>query len=103
MPTQDSDFLYFVLDQLQGLRGLQPRAMFGAHGIYLDGVFFAIVSGGRLYFKTSPETRERYIARGSDPFRPNEKQALKSYYEVPIDVLEDHDELASWAIEASKA
>jgi len=36
------------------------------------------------------------------PFRPNAKQTLKSFYEVPIDVLEDTEQLASWAVESAK-
>ena len=34
------------------------------------------------------------------PFRPSAKQTLKSYYEVPADVLENSDQLAAWAQEA---
>ncbi len=36
------------------------------------------------------------------PFRPNAKQTLKSFYEVPIDVIEDAEVLAQWATEAVK-
>jgi DNA transformation protein and related proteins len=31
------------------------------------------------------------------PFRPNPKQTLKTYYEVPADILEDRELLARWA------
>jgi DNA transformation protein len=34
------------------------------------------------------------------PFRPNAKQTLKSYYQVPVDVMEDADELREWAVKA---
>jgi DNA transformation protein len=34
------------------------------------------------------------------PFRPNERQTLKSYYEVPPDVLDEPETLLSWAREA---
>lgn len=34
------------------------------------------------------------------PFRPNERQTLKSYYEVPPEVLDDHEALLAWAREA---
>jgi DNA transformation protein len=37
------------------------------------------------------------------PFRPNERQTLKSYYEVPPEVLEDPEALRSWAGEAIRA
>jgi hypothetical protein len=31
------------------------------------------------------------------PFRPNDRQLLKTYYEVPADVLEDRSRLSEWA------
>ena len=37
------------------------------------------------------------------PLRPNERQTLKSYYEVPPDVLADPEALLSWAREAIRA
>ncbi len=37
------------------------------------------------------------------PFRPNERQTLKSYYEVPPGVLDDREELIAWAKEAIRA
>jgi TfoX/Sxy family transcriptional regulator of competence genes len=40
------------------------------------------------------------VQRGMQPFRPNPRQTLKSYYEVPVDVLEDHEQLTVWARQA---
>ena len=37
------------------------------------------------------------IARGMTPFRPNPKQTIKTYYEVPVDVMENPDLLSDWA------
>jgi DNA transformation protein len=31
------------------------------------------------------------------PFRPNAKQTLKTYYEVPVEVIEDGEQLNQWA------
>jgi hypothetical protein len=31
------------------------------------------------------------------PFHPNDRQLLKTYYEVPADVLEDPARFAAWA------
>jgi DNA transformation protein len=44
-----------------------------------------------------------FVSRGMGPFCPNEQQTLKSYYEVPPDVLDDPDALLSWAGEAIRA
>ena len=95
--AKDPTFKDFVLDQLAGLTGLRGRAMFGGHGIYRGEDFFAIVYHGRLYFKTDEQSRAAYLERGMAPFRPNPRQALKSYYEVPLEVIEDPARLIDWA------
>ena len=100
MSPKSDGFKDFVLDQLTGLRGVTARAMFGGYGLSLRGIFFGIIHKGRLYFKVSVTTVPRYKKHGMKPFRPNAKQTLKSFYEVPIDVLEDAEALTQWATEA---
>ena len=99
-PKQDG-FKDFVLDQLTELSDLTHRAMFGGYGLYCGRVFFGIIHKGRLYFKTNETTAKRYRERKMKPYRPNTKQTLHSYYEVPVDVLEDAGELTLWAQQAS--
>jgi DNA transformation protein and related proteins len=77
--------------------------MFGGHGLYLGGEFFGIVHDDRLYFRADEATRPRYENEGSGPFRPNERQTLKNYLEVPADVVTDRDRLADWAVDAAGA
>jgi DNA transformation protein len=89
-----------VLDQLQPLGAVDWRRMFGSYGLYHDGVCFGIIAQGRLYCKTSSTTRAAYAQLGMQPFRPHTRQTLKSYYEVPIDILEDHAQLTLWARQA---
>jgi DNA transformation protein len=31
------------------------------------------------------------------PFRPNAKQTLRSYYQVPVEIIEDDEQLCWWA------
>jgi DNA transformation protein len=95
-------FKDFVLDQLDGLRGVSCRAMFGGYGLYHGEVFFGIVHKGRLYFKTNETSRAVYRERGMKPFRPNRKQTLRTYYEVPGDVMENAEQLAVWAGQAAR-
>lgn len=98
-----ASFLEFVLEQFQTLGGVRSRPMFGGHGLYRDETFFAIVHRGTLYFRTDPDSREEYLARGMQPFRPNPKQTLQRYYEVPSEVLEDPETLAQWARRALRS
>jgi DNA transformation protein len=94
-------FVDFILDQLGELDGVRAKAMFGGHGLYLGPNFFGIVYDDRLYLKTDDGTRGWYEARGMTTFRPNERQHLKTYYEVPADVVEDRAGLAERAAESA--
>lgn len=99
--VKDESFKDFVLDQLADLRGLSCRAMFGGYGLYRGHTFFGIIHDGRLFFKTDEKSRTNYTNEKMKPFRPNKKQTLKNYYEVPPDVLEDSDSLVCWANDAA--
>jgi DNA transformation protein len=97
MATKQDGFKDFVLDQLADLRGLTCRAMFGGYGLSCGKTFFGIVHKGRLYFKVTAATVIEYKKQGMKPFRPNAKQTLTSFYEVPLDILEDAELLGQWA------
>ncbi len=97
-----NSFVTFVQDQLHEL-GVSPRRMFGGYGLYHRGVFFGIVSGDQLYFKTNDQNRPDYLESGMSPFQPSEKQTLSSYYEVPAEVIEDGEQLIEWAHKAIAA
>ena len=96
----DDTFVEYVCDQLAGLDGVNHRPMFGGYGIYCGVVFFAIVYRDRLYFKTDEATRQKFEGWGMAAFQPNAKQKLKSYYEVPVDYLEEAARLLELAEEA---
>lgn len=94
---KNESFKDFVLDQLQELDDVEARRMFGGYGLYQDQTFFAIIHKGRLYFKTDGYTVAAYRGKKMKPFRPNPKQTLRSYYQVPVEIIEDGDRLAEWA------
>jgi DNA transformation protein len=99
----DQTFNERVLDQLSPLGKITSRPMFGGHGLYWREMIFGILFRDRLYFKVDEQSKGEYLAKGMGPFRPNERQTLKSYYEVPPDVLDEPEALLSWAREAIRA
>jgi DNA transformation protein and related proteins len=103
MAAKHDGFKDFVLDQLADLRGLTCRAMFGGYGLRYRDTFFGIIHKGRLYFKVTPDTVESYCALGTKPFRASKTMTLKTYYEVPADILEDAAQLTEWAETAGTA
>ena len=97
-------FKEFVLEQLAAAEvEVTCRAMFGGHGLYHGKDFFGIIHRGRLYFKTDVANLESFRAAGSESFRPNARQRLNSYYEVPADVLESPPLLREWCAGAINA
>ncbi|HEY3233373.1 MAG TPA: TfoX/Sxy family protein [Polyangiaceae bacterium] len=84
-------------ESLGRLPELEVRKMFGGAGIYAEGTMFGILSRGRVYLKTDDSNREAFVDRGMKPFQPRRGTTLKSYYEVPVEVLDDDAEFLRWA------
>jgi DNA transformation protein len=91
----------YVLEQLACLGWVTDKRMFGGVGIYLDGVFFALIADDVVYFKVGDLNRADYEAVGMRPFKPyRNKPTTMPYYEVPVSVLEDVDQLTAWGRKA---
>jgi DNA transformation protein len=86
----------FVLEQLSRVTPVTGKSMFGGIGIYAQGLFFALIADDRLYFKVNDATRPDFEQRGMEPFRPFGEDSAMGYYEVPVDVLEDVNQLEAW-------
>ena len=87
--TKTTPFVAYLLDSLADLGDVRARAMFGGFGIYHDGVMVGLVADGVFYLKVD------------DGNRP--KPVEMSYWEVPVDVLENPRSLCVWTREAHAA
>lgn len=98
MPVS-STFRRWVSEQLQPhVRGLRDRSMFGGVGIYAGDLFFALLAEDRMYMKVDDSNRADFTAAGMEPFRPfPDHDFVMSYYEVPLEVIENRDRLGEWA------
>ncbi len=103
--AQRSEFLDLVLDLLAPLGHVSPRRMFGGYGLYCEGDFFALLADDVLYLKADATTRPEFEdwSPGRFTYRRMGKEQSLSYYEVPLDALEDSDELCAWARKAIDA
>jgi DNA transformation protein and related proteins len=97
--VKGSEFVEFVLESLEPLRGVSARRMFGGRGIYKDGVMFALIAGDQLYLKADDGNRPAFEARGLQPFTYTAKRRpiQMSYYEAPGEGLDDPEILCDWA------
>jgi DNA transformation protein and related proteins len=99
----ESDFHdYLISDVFSGIDGITSRKMFGGFGFYRDGIFFALLFNDQLYFKVGEGNKKEYEDLGSQPFKyyKKNKEITLSFWEVPVDVLEDKVEKS--VLEAEK-
>lgn len=100
MPKRDSGFHEYVMrDLFGGMPGIMSRPMFSGWGIYKNGIIFAIIADGELYFKVDEENQEYFERFGSTPFTypmKNGKMSTLSYWVLPEEVREDQRELEQW-------
>ena len=104
MPVSEG-FKDFVKDLLGGFGPVTIRNMFGGAGVYADGVMFAILVDDVLYLKADEASRQAFASEGMRPFtyRSAGKDPVSMpYWEVPPRLLEEPDELVSWAGEAHR-
>jgi DNA transformation protein and related proteins len=102
LKVRDS-FRDFVLAQLDAFGDVTSRSMFGGIGLYHRGVFFAIVAADVLYFRVDDGNRRDFELRKAPPFQPYAERASTKYFAVPVDILENSDDLAAWARKAVRA
>ncbi|MGJ0395577.1 MAG: TfoX/Sxy family protein [Methylocystis sp.] len=81
------------------------KRMFGGHGVYADGLFFAIEANGVVYLKADRHSAPRFQEAGSRPFvyQGKHRPIAVSYWSLPDQAFEDADELVFWAKSAVEA
>ena len=99
------EFIEYLLEQMRDIGPVNARAMFGGHGIYHDGIMFALIADNVLYLKTDETNRHLLEARKLPPFlyERKDKSISMSYNEAPGEVLDDPDEMTYWARSAIAA
>ncbi len=91
-----------LLAQMAGFGVVQARAMFGGHGLYHQGLMFALVADGRLFFKVDEQTVGDFERRGLGPFTFESRGKVTSlkYREAPPEVMDEPDQMTPWARQA---
>ena len=100
--ANSNDFVAFVLEQMSTFGPINAKRMFGGHGLYLDGLMFALIDDDRLYLKVDDQTRTDFVAKQTKPFTYQRKgeAASLSYYEAPSEVFDDKADMLVWARKA---
>ena len=99
--TVSVSFRTYLLEQLGQIRPVSAQPMFGGLCLFAEGRAFALVADETLYFKVDDSNRPDFVAAGMGPFLPfGDPDKPMQYYELPIEVLEDPEQLAPWMARA---
>jgi DNA transformation protein len=99
----NEDYLAFVLDQLKAFGQVDIKRMFGGVGLFHDGLMFGKIGGNTFRLKVDEHNQEDFEERGMKPFVSEKKKKGMPYWEVPVDILENKDELKKWATKSFEA
>ncbi|MBV1790180.1 TfoX/Sxy family protein [Marinobacterium sp. D7] len=96
------EFVDWVVELMQCIGPVTSRRMFGGHGLFLDGLMFAIIIDKELYLKADDQTRQAFIDLGLGPFTylRQGKPCSLSYYQAPEELLESVEQMRDWANQA---
>jgi len=94
-----ADFANYCSELLSAVGSVHGKRMFGGHGLYVDGVFVAIIAGETLYLKADEQTQSRFVGAGSTRFEYTARgqQHATSYWSAPPEAMDSPDLMAPWA------
>lgn len=99
--TSSNDFFEYVQDQLSPWSDIDKKRMFGVLGLYRDGVMFGIIAKDMVYLKVGDSNKIKFLDAGSTTLKVFKNNSeVPSYYELPVNVLENSEEFIEWAKES---
>jgi DNA transformation protein len=94
-----------IAELFSSFRSVNVRRMFGGHGVFADGMMFAIEQDGELFLKADDLTIPKLAAENSVPFvyKAKGREIALSYWKLPERLYDEPDEFADFAREAFAA
>ncbi len=105
-PAARDGFADFLREVLAPLGHVSVRRMFGARGVFCDGLMFALVSDDTLFLRVDDANRAAFAEAGPDSaLRYSRSGAMVDlpYWRVPDRLMDEPDALLAWAREALAA
>lgn len=92
-------FAEHIVELMSAFGAVQAKPMFGGHGIYRQGLMFALIADDRLYIKADDVSQPRFDAQGLGPFTFEMKGKVGHlrYHEAPEEAYDDPAQMAVWA------
>lgn len=88
-----------IEDLFAAFAPVSVRKMFGGHGVYADGLCFAIEAFGEIYLKVDSETESAFEAAGTKRFvyEMAGKPKSMAYRTLPGEAEDDAEALRRWS------
>jgi DNA transformation protein len=97
--ASSGEFVNYVMELLAPAGRVASKRMFGGHGIYLDGLFMAIIVDDELYLKADEATKAAFDAESCAPFfySKDGKSMTMGYRRAPGDAMDAPHMMLPWA------
>lgn len=90
------EYIQYITELIEPYGGCEVKKMFGSLGIFKEGVCFGGVMGNVFRLKVNDTNRADFEAYGMKGWQVPGKKMVMSYYEVPIEIMENKEDLLSW-------
>ena len=96
-----NDFFEYIQDQLSMWGNIDKKRMFGVLGLYRDGIMFGIIAKDIVYLKVDDSNINEFLDAGSTSLKVFKNNSeVPSYYELPVDIMENAEAFIEWAKES---
>jgi DNA transformation protein len=98
--AETAPFVAHCLELLAALGAARARRMFGGHGLYVDGLFVALIADDCLYLRADEAARPAFERAGCHPFTysaRNRKAITMGYWSAPEVALDLAPAMLPWA------
>ncbi len=92
------DYKSYIEEQFLAFGEVDFKKMFGGYGIFREGIMFAMISPGDIFrMRADDKNVGDYQKEGMQQFPSHGGKKGMPYWDVPVHVLEDRNELKIWA------
>lgn len=105
MSSTRNEFVDYVVELMSDWATVSARRMFGGHGLYREGLMFALIAEDELFFKTDSNNMAQFERAGSRPFvyQSKDRSVQMSYWSAPAASLDSPAEMREWCQSAYAA
>jgi DNA transformation protein len=101
-----ASFAEFLREQLAPLGRVAMRRMFGKTGVFCEGVMLGMVTEDTLYLRVDAQNKDAFKEAASAPplnYAKKGRAIDLSFWRTPDRLLDEPDELVTWARSAMDA